>query len=233
MIHQAKPSLVEIPKELSTGGNLRDRLYSELKRQILSGQLAPGEHIPEARLCEKLNVSRTPLREALNQLGNEELVVFRPHCGFVVAPLSAEGAQRLQELRQIVESKVAAMAAVRANAEQIKAMRAAADMPSIEPGSDASFTAFCQANAYFHLLLARSIGNHLLENLVMSSLDAYQRPAYVGVGRVTDHRKASKCHHDIVDAIEARDPIKAETVMCHHVIGGSERIIRALREAGY
>ena len=67
----------------------------------------------------------------------------------------------------------------------------------------------------------------------MSSLDAYQRPAYLGIGRVTDHLKATRCHHDIVDAIEARDPVKAETVMCSHVIGGSERIIKALKEAGY
>ena len=233
MINQAKPSLVEIPTEQASGGNLRDRLYTELKRQILSGKLAPGEHMPEAKLCEQLNVSRTPLREALNQLGNEDLVAFRPHCGFVVAPLSSEGAQRLQELRQIVESKVAAMAAVRANPEQIESMRAAAEMPQIVVGDDKSFADFCQANAYFHLLLVRCVGNHLLENIVMSSLDAYQRPAYLGVGRVTDQNKASRCHHEIVDAIEARDPIKAETVMCHHVIGGSERIIRALREAGY
>ena len=233
MIHQAKPSLVEIPSELSANGNLRERLYAELKRQILSGRLAPGQHMPEAKLCEQLKVSRTPLREALNQLGNEDLVVFRPHCGFVVAPLSSDGAKKLQELRQVVESKVAAMAAVKATPEQIKALRAAAEMPAIEAGSDESFTNFCQANAYFHLLLVRCLGNHLFENIVMSSLDSYQRPAYLGVGRVTDHRKASSCHHDIVDAIEARDPIKAETVMCHHVIGGSERIIRALKEAGY
>lgn len=233
MIKQPKPSLVEIPDEIPGGRNLRDRIYAEIKRRILSGKIAPGEHMPEKKLCDELNVSRTPLREALNQLGNEDLVIFRPHCGYLAAPLSANDARRLQELRRIVESKVAAMAAVRANEEQIRELRLAADMPEVEEGNDASFVAFCRANARFHLLLARTVDNPLLESIVMSSLDHYQRPAYLGIGRVTDRGKATKCHHDIVDAIEARDPTKAEVVMCNHVIGGSERIIKALKEAGY
>lgn len=233
MIKQPRPSLVEIPEEIPGGRNLRDRIYAELKRQILSGKVEPGEHMLEKNLCEQLNVSRTPLREALNQLGNEDLVVFRPHCGYLAAPLSSEEAQRLQELRRIVESKVASMAAIKANREQIKELREAADMPAVEAGNDESFVEFCRANSRFHLLLVRIVDNHLLESIVMSSLDAYQRPAYLGIGRVTDHLKPTKCHHDIVDAIEARDHVKAETVMCGHVIGGSERIIKALKEAGY
>lgn len=233
MTHQTKPSLVELPETEADGSSLRDRIYIELKRRILSGKVASGEHLREKQLCEELEVSRTPLREALNQLSNEGLVDFRSHCGYSAATLSSEEAQRLQELRRIVESKVASMAAIRANQEQIKALREAAEMPPIEVGDDASFVAFCRANARFHLLLVRCIDNHLLESILMSSLDAYQRPAYLGIGRVTDHKKATRCHHDIVDAIEARDPLKAETVMCGHIIGGSERIIKALKEAGY
>ncbi|NDV62202.1 GntR family transcriptional regulator [Puniceicoccales bacterium CK1056] len=232
-MHQRKPSLIEIPEDMPGSRNLRDQIYGQIKRRILSGRIAPGEHLREKALCEELEVSRTPLREALNRLGNEDLVIFRPHCGYLAAPISAEEARRLQELRRIVESKVAALAAVKASEEDIKLFRAAAEMPEIKAGDDASFVAFCQANARFHLLLAQCVDNHFLEQIVMSSLDQYQRPAYLGIGRVTDHKKPSKCHHDIVDAIEARDPTKAEVVMCGHVIGGSERIIAALIEAGY
>ncbi|HSH08973.1 MAG TPA: GntR family transcriptional regulator [Oceanipulchritudo sp.] len=228
-----KPSLVELYEDMPIRTNLPDRIYGELKRRILSGLIAPGEHMLEKTLCEDLNVSRTPLREALNRLGNEDLVVYRPNCGFLAAPLSAEEARRLQDLRRIVESKVAALAAMRATDRDIKALRSAADMPEIIPGDDKSFVQFCRANARFHLLLVRTIDNHLLENIVMAGLDQYQRPAYLGIGRVTDSTKATKCHHDIVDALEARDPVKAEVVMCGHVIGGSERIIKALIEAGF
>lgn len=230
---QPRRSLVEIPDAAGARAPLSERVYSELKRRILSGLLAPGAHLREAALCALLEVSRTPLREALNRLGNEDLVVFRPNHGYVVAPLSSEEFRKLKDLRMIVESKVAALAAVRATAADRRALRAAAAMPALVPGDDASFVAFCRANARFHLILVRATGNQHLENIVMSALDQYQRPAYLGIGRVVDHEKPTKCHLGIVEAVEARDPLKAEAVMCNHVIGGSERIIEALVAAGY
>lgn len=230
---QPKPSLVEITTESPEKKSLPERIYSELKRQILSGRIKPEQHLREKDLCEQLKVSRTPLREALNRLGNEDLVVFRPHCGYLAAPLSSERFRELQDLRLIVESKVAALAAVRATEDEIRALRAAATMPEIIPGEDESFIRFCQANAYFHLLLVRASRNSMLEGIVMAALDLYQRPAYLGIGRVPDRQKPSRRHHEIVDAIEARDTMKAETIMAHHVIGGSERIIKSLIEAGH
>lgn len=230
--YSSKPSLVELPEAPAEGPSLPGRVYTELKRRILSGQFQPGEHLQEKRLCDLLEVSRTPLREALNRLGNEDLVVFRPHSGFVVAPLTSDDARKLYELRRIIEPKVAAMAAVRASIEDLHALRNAADMPAVFEGDDTSFIQFCRANSRFHLLLVRSIRNNLFEGIVMSALDQYQRPAYLGLGRVTDHRKATRCHREIVEALEARDPIKAETAMCNHIIGGSERIIKALVNAG-
>jgi len=228
-----KPSLIELAEDLVQRTTLPNRVYGELKRRILSGLIAPGTPLRETALCAQLKVSRTPLREALNRLGNEDLVDFRPNHGYVVAPLSAAGFRRLQDLRVIMESKVAALAAIRATEEDLHALRAAADMPRVIAGEDRSFIEFCRANARFHLLVVRAAKNHMLENVVMSALDQYQRPAYLGIGRVEDHTKPSRCHHDLVDAVEARDPIKAEAAMCNHVIGGSERIIRALISAGY
>lgn len=227
-----KPSLVEISNDAPIQSNLPDRIYAELKRRILTGAIKPEENLREKRLCDDLKVSRTPLREALNRLGNEDLVIFRPNCGYQAATLTSADFRRLFDVRRIVESQVAALAAVRASTLEIEALRAAATMPEILPGDDSSFIRFCRANSRFHLLLVRSCRNPLLENIVMSALDQYQRPAYLGIGRVTDASKASRCHHDIVDALSVRDFSKAESVMAGHVIGGSERIIRALVEAG-
>jgi DNA-binding GntR family transcriptional regulator len=223
---------VEIVETTSKEVNLPERIYAELKRQILSGLIAPEERMREKGLCEQLGVSRTPLREALNRLSNEELVVYRPHCGYLAAPLSSAEFRNLKDLRFIIESKVAALAALRATAEDIRKLRKAAPMPEVKPGDDATFVAFCRANAQFHLLLVAASKNPMLENIVMSSLDKYQRPAYLGIGRVKDHRKASKCHADIVDAVEAGDPLKAEVAMANHIIGGHERIINALEAVG-
>lgn len=228
-----KLSLVELVDKPAGRENLPERIYTDVKRRILSGLIKPEEHLLEKRLCEELKVSRTPLREALNRLSNEDLVVYRPHCGYLAAPLSSEDFRNLRDLRFIVESKVAALAAVRATGEDLEKLKAGARMPEVIPGDDASFVAFCRANAQFHLLLVEAGKNHMLANIVMSALDKYQRPAYLGIGRLTDDAKATQCHLDIVAAIEERDPMKAETVMANHVIGGHERITKALLEAGY
>ena len=223
---------MELGEAGRSGANLPDRIYGELKRRILSGRIEPEARMREQGLCTELNVSRTPLREALNRLSNEELVVYRPHCGYLAAPLSAEEFRHLQDLRLIVEPKVAGLAAIRAGGDAVERLREAAVMPAVAVGDDASFAAFCEANARFHLLLVEASGNHLLANIVMDSLDKYQRPAYLGIGRVRDDGKATRCHLDMVDAIAASDPMKAEAVMANHIIGGHERIIRALTEAG-
>ncbi len=213
--------------------NLSDTIYSELKRRILNGTIPPGKDLPEKLLSEEFKVSRTPLREALNRLINEDLVVYRPNLGYTAATLSSAEFRHLEDLRRMVESRVASLAALRATPQEIKALRLAADMPPVEQGDDSSFSRFCLANARFHLLLVRATRNNLVENIVMSSLDQYQRPAYLGIGRVTDHEKPTRMHHDIVDALEDHDPFKAEVVMANHVIGGSKRIIKALEAEGY
>ena len=227
-----KPSLVELSIESTGRQNLPDRIYAELKSRILSGLVKPGERLLEKSLSEDLEVSRTPLREALNRLSHDDLVIFRPNSGYSAAPLSSNGFGQLQDLRVIIEPKVASLAAIRATRDDIESLRRCAEMPAVEDGDDSTFINFCQANARFHLLLVRAARNTMMETIVMSALDQYQRPAYLGIGRVTDHEKASKCHLDIVDAVEARDPAKAEIVMGSHVIGGSERITRALVSRG-
>jgi DNA-binding GntR family transcriptional regulator len=228
-----KPSLVEIPDMPKGRSNLPDQIYYELKRRILTGEVAPDQHLREKQLCEELNVSRTPLREALNRLSNEDLVIYRPHRGYQTAPFSVEDFRNLKDLRLIVEPKVAALAAMRASTRDISALREGACMPEVSAGDDETFIEFCRANAQFHLLLVKASKNHLLANIVMSSLDQYQRPAYLGIGRLTNAAKASKCHFDIVDAVAAKDPVKAEVIMANHIIGGHERITKALIEAGY
>lgn len=229
-----RPSLVELGVVgAGVARTLSGRIYEVLKRRILTGEIGPGENLREVQLCQGLKVSRTPLREALNRLAHEDLVRYRANVGYAVVGLSSEGFRRLQDLRMIVEPKVAALAALRAGEEALAKLRDAAVMPEVKEGDEGSFVAFCEANARFHLMLVEASGNPMLADIVMSSLDQYQRPAYLGIGRITRAGKATRCHKDIVDAIAGRDPMKAEAVMANHILGGHERIRAALEAAGY
>src|SRR5207253_196274 len=147
--------------------------------------LMPGQRLIEKRLCEGLNVSRTPLREALNRLSHEDLVVLQPNAGYRVSAITLDGFRNLTELRAIVEPQAAALAAERATDADIAEMRALADLPH-DPNDDQGFVEYCRANARFHLRVVRAARNPMLEHIVMAALDLSQRPAYLRIGRQHD-----------------------------------------------
>lgn len=224
--------MIEISPDAQRPSTLPDHVYSILKQRILSCVLKPDERLVEKTLCDELQVSRTPLREALNRLSHEGLVFVQARAGYRVAPIDLESFRSLAELRAIIEPQAAALAAERATAEDIAGLRAHAELP-FDPNDDASFVAYCRANALFHLLVVRAARNPMLENIVMSIVDMNQRPTYLRIGRQTDPRDPSAKHHAIVDAIGRHDPAAAREIMERHVRGGSERILAALKAAGY
>jgi DNA-binding GntR family transcriptional regulator len=232
MRHAARPSLIEISPNATRPSALPDHVYAVLKQRILSCALPPGQRLVEKVLCEELKISRTPLREALNRLSHEDLVSFQPHAGYRVAAITAEGFRSLVELRCVVEPPASALAAVRVTGEEVAEMRTLATLP-YDPNDDQGFVDYCRANARFHLSVVRAARNPLLESLVMSTLDMYQRPTYLRIGRQMDPSNPSAKHHAIVDAIEKRDATLASDLMEKHLRGGGARILEALVAAGY
>ncbi|MES2696503.1 MAG: GntR family transcriptional regulator [Verrucomicrobiota bacterium] len=211
---------------------LPDHIYAALKQQILSCALKPGERLIEKNLCAVLHVSRTPLREALNRLNHEELVILQPNAGYRVAPLTLEGYRNLTELRAIVEPQATALAAERATPADIAELRALSTL-DFNPADDQGFADYCRANARFHLRVVRTARNPMLENIVMAALDMSQRPAYLRIGRQLDPANPSARHHAITDAIERHDATLARELMEKHVRGSGDRIAEALVTAGY
>ena len=225
-----RPSLIEIAPHTTRPSALPDHVYAVLKERILSCQLLPGQRLVEKVLCGELRVSRTPLREALNRLSHEELLSFQPNAGYRVAAITLDGFRNLIELRAIVESQAAGLAAERATAADVTDLRALATLP-YDPADERGFVDYCRANSRFHLRVVRTARNLLLENIVMSALDMYQRPTYLRIGRQLDPANPSAKHHAIVDAIAKHDADAARAVMLGHVRGGGERILEALRAA--
>lgn len=227
-----RPSLVELGTTVSRPTALPDHIYAVLKQQILSCAVKPGERLVEKNLCAELEVSRTPLREALNRLSHEELVTLQPNAGYRVAAITLEGYRNLTELRAIVEPQAAALAAERAKPSDISELRALATL-DFDPTEDAGFADYCRANARFHLRVVRTARNPMLENIVMSALDMSQRPAYLRIGRQVDPANPSAKHHAIVDALERHDAALTRDLMEKHVRGSGDRIYEALVAAGY
>ncbi|MBE3134583.1 MAG: GntR family transcriptional regulator [Acidobacteria bacterium] len=225
-------SLIELNPEVSTPVALPDRIYATLKHRILTCVMRPGERIVEKTLCAEMQVSRTPLREALNRLALEGLVLLMPFRGYIAAPLSLDGFRELCEVRRILEAESAALAARRATPEALAKLNSMADL-HYSKGDLASYEGYLRANCAFHLALAQATGNTLLTTMVMTSLDQHQRPLYLGLGGGVDAAASAAEHREVVDAVATKNASRARTLMINHITHGEKRIISALAHEGY
>jgi DNA-binding GntR family transcriptional regulator len=201
--------------------SLREWAYLQLREMIVTGVLPPGADIHEGHLCAQLDISKTPLREALRQLAQEGLVVTASQRGSYVAPFSPEDIAEIYSLRSYVEALEVRRATERATDGDLHDLRAniAAMEECAQRGDQRGFV---ERDAEFHLLLAR-IADHsrLLRLQQWLQTDMLRLMmhllAHAGDAAVTD---ASIMHRRIVDAVEARDPDAAERLMREHIHRG-------------
>ncbi|MFC9894747.1 GntR family transcriptional regulator [Nocardia sp. NPDC127579] len=148
-----------------TAPSRRDHAYQVLKRRIVEVELHPGARLVERDLAAELEVSRIPLREALRMLAAEGLVLLVPHKGALVATFSPADVRDLFDIREVLESLAARLAAERATPATLapltarlaaaRAATAAADLPRI-----------AAANAAFHTQIVDLAANPLLSTLL-------------------------------------------------------------------
>ena len=226
------PSLIELDPALAAPTALPDRIYAILKHRILTCSMLPGGRIVEKDLCKEMQVSRTPLREAFNRLSLEGLIVLSPYRGYTVAPVTIKAYRELCELRRIVEGGTAALAAQMATPEDAQRMAEAAEA-RYTPGDRESYRVSLRRNSAFHLSVVQSTRNRQLEALLMSALDRHQRPLHLELDVAIDGEASTREHLEIADAVRRHDAEGARSSMVDHIAGEEDRIVAALRAAGY
>lgn len=204
--------------------------YLRLRDMIVSGVLAPGEVINQAEIAPDIGVSTTPLREALRRLEGEGLVRLGAHRDARVAPLTAQEAHDLLEMRRSLDPLAASLAAERRTDEDLAAMRAAAAEIDALPG-DLGVAALA-AHRGFHAAVYRASHNALLiETLdaLWNKADRYQRLALAEGGeqkkgaRKTDHRR-------LLERVTSGDADGAAELMRRHI--DSSLDAKALEQLG-
>jgi DNA-binding GntR family transcriptional regulator len=225
-------SLIELDPAVTRPAALPDRIYATLKHRILTCAMLPSARIVEKDLCSEMQVSRTPLREALNRLALEGLVTIAPFRGYAIAPLTIDGFRELCEVRQILESEAAALCARRATDEDVKRLESLAEL-RYRREDQQTYEKYLRANSLFHQTLVKATGNSRLEAMVMGALDQHQRPLYMGLGVGVDGKASTSEHEEIIETIRKRSPAKARKVMALHITRAEQRITSALVAAGY
>ncbi|WP_436533666.1 GntR family transcriptional regulator [Actinoplanes sp. HUAS TT8] len=198
---------------------LSDDVHESLRSMILEHQLAPEERVNIDALARSLDVSPTPVREALARLESEGLVRKRPLAGYTVAPLLTRAEfNDMFDMRLVLETAAARWAASRSPAAVRESLSAEASISYVVSSSHAAFTA---ADARFHDLVAEAADNPLLRDAI-SRLHAHLHihRLYFPYAETGSTRRE---HELVAVAIGAGDASSAEEAMREHLSAARAR----------
>lgn len=199
------------------------RIVDSITAAIVERRLMPGTKLAEQRLADIFAVSRTVVRQALNQLSRDRLITLEPARGAFVATPSVEEAHQVFELRQMLEGAMMRLLVQRVTKAQIAELRAhlKAEQEAIALNNVAERTRLL---AHFHSLLARMTGNQVLEQL---QADLLSRSSLISLMYQSSQSAAESSaeHKAIVDALEKRQLQTAVQLAESHI----EQVERNLR----
>jgi DNA-binding GntR family transcriptional regulator len=190
--------------ELLQTETLTEKAYRALEEDIVTLRIPPGTLVSEAILSRRLGVGRTPVREALQRLAREWLVVIMPRRGIVVSEIDPIRQLRLLEARREIERLLARSAAKRATSIQRAQFRAIADgMDRAARNTDD--IAFMRLDREFNLLVLDAAGNEFAASAMSLMNGLSRRFWYVHYKQAADLPLAARLHAAIARAIANAD----------------------------
>ena len=209
------------PKPAPAGAT--ERIVESITSAIVERRLMPGTKLAEQKIADIFLVSRTLVRQALNQLSRDRLVTLEPARGAFVAMPSVTEARQVFEVRAMLEAAMARQLCERITDRQIAALRDhLRDEAAAIGRTDVSGRTRLLAD--FHVVLARLLGNEVLAQLLA---DLLSRSALIALMYQSSHsaEHSQQEHVQIVDALERRDAGAAARLMAQH-IASVERKLR-------
>lgn len=189
---------------VSTRPNLSAEVAESVRTMITSGRLPPGERINEVHLARELDVSRTPLREALARLESEGFLIVRPRYGFFVRRLTAADLYELYEVRAVLDPGALGAAGLPSR-EQIARLR---ELNRAIAGAKGARRVI-ELDDAFHLALIEHGRNRLMMSLIRQHMERTRATEYAYMSDPANVRRATAEHERILEALEAGDLSRA------------------------
>jgi len=220
------------PVSGKSNGRLADEVYDTLLTQLMSLRIVPDSRVTIDALARELGVSQTPIRDALNRLESDGLVVRVPNAGYRIHPqITRQRFEDLVEIRLLLEPAAARRAAEHASNEQVKQLRQLLDDMAgpIEGDELLAYGSFGLRDAAFHDLLAQSAGNQVIREALA------RLHTHVHLFRLSYDRQVTFLamgeHDEILAAVAARDADAAAYAMRRHILLSGERFRRLFDES--
>ena len=213
---------------LTVSGSLSEIAYQRLRQAIHEGVLQPNTHIAEIDLAGWLQMSRTPVRDAMRRLMSEGLLASEPYRGALVATLSEQDVLELYRVRELLEIAAAGWCAANAGEPEIRAMTAILETESRclrDPH------ALIDLNRRFHQEICRGAHNRFLQKTLATVQDSI---ALLGKSNLLSEKRAQESHRQhwaILDAVKKRDRRAAERAARAHVETSLKERLKHVAEA--
>lgn len=199
-------------------------IYKIMRRSIIMGHRESGERLNVETMAQEYNTSVTPVRDALQMLSHEGLVVIKPRSGYFVTSITLKQLRDLLDVRRILELSAVERAALRISEEQIH------ELQIVHAGytgdGDESYDRYTDENRRFHHLLAKAGGNNELADLIARLHDQ--------LARFMVMRRAGKTmevtHKRIVEALDAHDAETARQALLDDIDRAHEAILDNVME---
>jgi len=210
--------------QVSVDSTSKSVIYKKMRRSIIMGQRESAERLNIEEIAREYNTSVTPVRDALQMLSHEGLVVIKPRSGYFVATITLKQLRDLLDVRRILELAAVERTATRITPDQIQ------ELQTVHAGytgdDDESYDRYTDENRNFHHLLAKASGNYELADLVGKLHDQ--------LARFMVMRRAGKTmevtHKRIVDAVIAHDAEAARQALLEDIDRAHEAILDNIME---
>ena len=220
-------------RSLKRNQPLQEQIYRVIKSAILSGELVPAQRLVETQLAKELQVSRTPVREALRLLQHENLVAVAPSGVLCVATISVADAEELYDCRIALEQLSVAQACQNATSSQMKELeeivKQAEKLANSKPSQLTSYR-LLDVDYRFHRLLAKSSGNSWLLSLLDQVFDKMQLLRVQTTRHNPDVLEIRTEHRQIYEPVQERNLEAAIRAIKDHLTASKKRVIQEIRQ---
>lgn len=200
--------------------SLGDQAYEILVKRITRLDLSPGSVLAEKSLVEEIGIGRTPIREALQRLAMEGLVVHRLNRGMFVSEVGFSDVQEIYEFRSIIDGYACRLAAVRATkAQSQKLMQLHKKL--VEATNNDDIDLYVDSNREFYRVLAEAARNSFIAETIPRIMNLHLRLWFLISSRLESWHGIAKAHevmtYEVADSIAARMPDRAEQAIKNYI----------------
>lgn len=205
-----------------------ERAYDGIKAAIFAQEFAPGSHLTEVMLTQRLGISRTPIREAFRRLGAEGWLEILPDQGVRVSAWSLRDIDEVFEIRVLLESYIASRAATRIQPDDIEKLRFYTQQMESQQNLplDAMLEQRSAANSAFHNLLVEAAGNNRLHRILQVMIEIPVVKRTFKSYTAEESQRSVAHHYEIIAALEAGDGDWAAAIMRSHILAGRHAVAR-------